>query len=403
MVASVTAHERAQQAEEAERQLTELTKELREANNSLIAAALLAKEETEIAEERAAELDATITAIADGVVLTDTESRITHMNPAAERILGLTPEEHKLTLLERARLLQVETADGKPFPTETMPTYRALAHRETNYGAIMVIRHVRSGEAIWTLNSSAPILAHDGKLLGAVTVFSDITAMHELQEQREDFIRMITHDLRNPLGIIMGQASLIQRHQNKPEIVRQGIESILTSSRQMNAMIDDLVESIKLESGQMPQAKQRVDFAAYMADLLQRSRVVVDVRRIKAELPPDLPPIDADPDRLERILINLLTNALKYSPHESEVLLRAQTLNGEVLVSVSDQGIGIAPEHRPHIFERFYRVKGEQLPEGLGIGLYTTRMLVEAHGGRIWVESELGKGSTFHFTLPVRR
>ncbi len=106
-------------------------------------------------------------------------------------------------------------------------------------------------------------------------------------------------------------------------------------------------------------------------------------------------------DRLERILTNLLSNALKYSDPGTPVWMQAQPLDGEVRIAVKDQGRGIAPEHVPHLFEKFYRADSSRKAEGIGLGLYITRLMVEAHGGRIWVESEVGKGSTFSFTLPI--
>ncbi len=127
----------------------------------------------------------------------------------------------------------------------------------------------------------------------------------------------------------------------------------------------------------------------------------MDVSRIKVDIQSDMPQIAADPDRLERILMNLLTNALKYSALETEVLLRAEKTDGEVTVSVTDYGMGIPPEDLPHIFERFYQPTAGRKAGGLGLGLYISKMLVEAHGGRVGVESELGRGSTFWFTLPL--
>ena len=127
----------------------------------------------------------------------------------------------------------------------------------------------------------------------------------------------------------------------------------------------------------------------------------METSRIQEEIPADLPPVCADYARLERILINLLSNALKYSDPGTPVRLRAWQQDGQVVVAVSDQGRGIAPEEIPHLFERFYRTAGARKAEGIGLGLYITRILVEAHGGRIWVESEVGKGSTFSFSLPI--
>ena len=127
----------------------------------------------------------------------------------------------------------------------------------------------------------------------------------------------------------------------------------------------------------------------------------MDIERITLDIPANLPSVDADVDRLERIILNLLTNALKYSPPASSVLLRAQHHDDTVVVLMTDNGPGIAPEDLPHLFERYYRGKSGPRAEGVGLGLYITKNLVDAHGGRIWVESEVGKGSTFAFTLPL--
>jgi signal transduction histidine kinase len=127
----------------------------------------------------------------------------------------------------------------------------------------------------------------------------------------------------------------------------------------------------------------------------------MDVGRVDIDVPAGLPDVAADTDRLERILTNLLTNALRYSFPETRVLVKARRTDKGVVISVTDKGVGIAPADLPRVFERFYRVKDAGKPEGLGLGLYITKMLIEAHGGRIWVESELGKGSTFYFTLPL--
>jgi len=169
----------------------------------------------------------------------------------------------------------------------------------------------------------------------------------------------------------------------------------------MNAMIRDLVDSERLQAGQLRLDKQPVQLRSFVSDLLEWLRQVMDVGRVVVEVPQDLPPVLADSDRLERILLNVLSNALKYSASNTEVLVQARQSGKEVVTSVTDHGIGIPAEALPHIFERFYRAKTARKAEGLGLGLYITKMLVEAHGGRVWAESELNKGSTFYFTLPL--
>lgn len=226
--------------------------------------------------------------------------------------------------------------------------------------------------------------------------------LQDLQQARDDFVNHVSHDLRSPLQVIQGQAQLIQRFPEQLDLVSKGADAISTSAKRMNAMIQDLVDSARLEGGQLRLEKRPVDLRPFVADLLRRMEGTMDVRRLKLQIPSNLPEVDADPNRLERILLNLLTNALKYSPADTDVTIVAARENQAVRVSVADRGQGIAPADQARIFERFYRAGGRK-GEGIGLGLHITRMLVEAHGGRIWVESEIGKGSTFHFLLPMAR
>ncbi len=168
-------------------------------------------------------------------------------------------------------------------------------------------------------------------------------------------------------------------------------------------MIQDLVDSTRLESGQLHLEMQPTGLAAFVSDLLQRSAGVLETRRVRAKVTACLPLLEVDPNRLERMLLNLLSNALKYSDPDSEVVLGAEPMGEQVRVFVADTGMGIADQDLPHVFDRFYRSQSMRKTDGLGLGLYITRMLVEAHGGRIWVESERGKGSTFYFTLPAAK
>ena len=167
----------------------------------------------------------------------------------------------------------------------------------------------------------------------------------------------------------------------------------------MNTMIQDLVDTARSESHQLDLHRQAVEMRYFTLDLLDRLAGTMDTWRVQVQLPKDLPPVSADPDRLERILANLISNALKYSAPETPVTVTGREEDGRVIVSVIDRGPGIRPEDMPRLFERYFRAQPGG--EGLGLGLYSARMLVEAHGGRIWAESEEGKGSTFSFSLPV--
>ncbi|MBI2942020.1 MAG: PAS domain-containing protein [Chloroflexi bacterium] len=238
-----------------------------------------------------------------------------------------------------------------------------------------------------------------------VVVVRNITRRKQAEQLREDYIHTISHDLRAPLTIISGHAQMLQRTLLREGLdgpKQRGVEAILTSARRANAMIQDLLEAARLETGQVKLNPRPVGLGQFVRDLVGRLAGAGEAERIRVETPEGLPPVAADPDRLERILMNLLSNALKYSSPGSEITVRLERRGGEVVTSVTDHGPGIAPEELSHLFERHYRTReATERREGLGLGLYITKGLVEAHGGRIWVQSELGKGSTFSFTLPL--
>ena len=353
-------------------------------------------------EQWAAEMDATITAIADGVIIYGPDAEITRINRAAEEIFGYTPAMEAPSFADRAAHLCIESVDNTPVPFEALPPLRAL-RGETIHGMVLSITRT-GGQRRWVAVSAAPIPASDGDIAGAVATLSDITALRELQQRQEELLHIVSHDLRTPLTVIHGHMELLEEALRDRQI--DGTLTLSTSTidrnvHRMNAMIQDLVDMARLEGRQFTLSLETVALQAYVPDLLARLQNILPVQRILTELPPDLPPVRADYSRLERMLLNLLTNAFKYSTAETPVRLQASRQGDEIVIMVSDQGRGIAPQDISHLFERFYRAGSERKAEGIGLGLYITRLLVEAHGGRIWVESEVGKGSTFAFTLPM--
>jgi signal transduction histidine kinase len=195
---------------------------------------------------------------------------------------------------------------------------------------------------------------------------------------------------------------MLGRRSETAEAVRARSDAIVKSAHAMAAMLTDLVESALLEAGKLRLDLAPVDVAALALDLRRRLAAAYG-DRIRVDVQPGIGPIVADGGRLERILSNLLTNALKYSGERSEVTLRIADGVEELTLSVEDRGAGIAPEDLPRLFDRWFRASATQRLEGMGLGLYTTRMLVEAHGGGVDVVSEAGKGSVFRVRLPRRR
>jgi len=233
---------------------------------------------------------------------------------------------------------------------------------------------------------------------------AQLTQLHRLQEQRELFIHMVSHDLRVPLAVVQGHAQLLQEDIeaiHAEDMLLPSVSAILRGAQRMNGMIQDLVDSARFETGELQLHREAVDLHQYLPNLLERLRTAIDVSRISLDIAADVPPVFADYARLDRIITNLLTNALKYSSPETPVSMRAQRQGDWVVISVTDRGRGISTEDLPYLFERFYRSKREPDTEGIGLGLYITKRLVEAHHGQLWVESAVGKGSTFYFTLPV--
>jgi signal transduction histidine kinase len=349
-----------------------------------------------------AELNATFASLADGLMVFDTRAVVVRANTRVEEIFNLSENELPLSLAELAEKIHAETPDGKPLSSEEFPVMRALSG-ERIVGAIMVI-HPAPERTTWIATSSAPIYSPDGHVLGAVSSYTDITNLHALQEQREVLLHSVSHDLRIPLTIVNGHAQLLVTLREEADVdgaMQQSIEAILRGTHQMNVMIADLVDAARQESRQLRLRLAPVDLNAFLCDLLEHSKAVLDVQRIVLDLPADLPAVKADTDRLERVFLNLLSNALKYSSPDTPVQVTARPSGEEIMVSVSDIGPGIASEDLPHLFERFYRGKGEHKTEGLGLGLFITKMLVDAHDGQIRAKSMPGQGSKFEFTLPV--
>jgi signal transduction histidine kinase len=337
----------------------------------------------------------------DGVVVYGRNGAIARMNAAAEECLEYTDEQLRLPVEERLRALKPRTAEAMPLDPENTPPLRAL-RGETVSGELLQVQ-VRSGRPRWLIMSAAPIQAAGEERQGAVITFADVTRLHDLQEQREDFIRMVSHDLRNPLTVVLGQASLLQDSLTRRKLYHDaaGAEIVAKCARRMNSMIQDLVESVRLESGQLEPRPIPVDLHELALDLAGRVGTAEDQARLKVEREGDVPPVFVDPQCLERAMTNLLTNALKYSPPDAPVLVRIERQSGRGVVSVTDRGVGIPPDELPSVFERFYRASTRAKADGLGLGLYITRLLVEASGGKVGVASVVGEGTTFTISLPL--
>lgn len=319
--------------------------------------------------------------------------RCRYMNPASSRILGYAPEEFCADPDLPTKLVH----------PDDFPALMAMAGLvDTARNMVFRCLH-RDGRVVWLDQRDVPVRGPDGRIVGFVGTARDVTEQKEAEQYREEYTYLITHDLRNPLTALVGYAQLLQRRLRQVGLEGElgHVEMILTSARRMNSMIQDLVESVRVISGQLKLFRGCVNLGQLISELVKRVGSPEDQARIRLRCPKETILVLADSERLERALANLLTNALKYSPLGSDVLVSAEVADGEAVVSVLDNGKGIAPEDLPHLFERFFRSREQRESGGLGLGLYIAKKLVEAHGGRIWAEGEPGKGSRFSFTLPL--
>jgi signal transduction histidine kinase len=230
-----------------------------------------------------------------------------------------------------------------------------------------------------------------------------VAALEELARLKDEFVSQVSHELRGPLSPIFGYAELLIEQRESPEAVQRYAGVIQEGAGRLQRLVDDLLDLNRLESGRYRLERQPVP----VGDLLERRarelRHLSTRHTIVLNAPATLPAVDVDPDRVSQVVTNLVTNAVRYSPDGGEIRLRAARQGDTVIVSVSDQGIGIPADRVGRIFEKFYRVDNSvtRSVSGTGLGLAISRELVEAHGGRMSVESTPGAGSTFSFSLPV--
>jgi PAS domain S-box-containing protein len=302
---------------------------------------------------------------------------------------------------QRWRLLR---PDGTPLASEERPSVKALREGKAASNVEMIL--VRPDGRQMPVGASALPLRDDaGRVISVLTVFWDLTEQKEAQRKleevsrlKDEFLSMASHELKTPVTSIKIFAELASRH---PEVIQpEFLKRLLRQSDQLVQLINDLLDVSRLEMGRMPIELQPVDLNAVIREVCERPMME---QRVIVCLPEGDPVIvRADPVRLEQVFTNLLDNAAKYSPKGSDIRIGVGRREGHALVEVHDPGIGIAPEHLPHIFERFYKPGPQQaVYSGLGVGLYITREIVIRHGGRIWAESEEGVGSSFYVELPL--
>ena len=221
---------------------------------------------------------------------------------------------------------------------------------------------------------------------------------------KSELLSALAHEMRTPLASIKGYSTalLMEEIQWDPVKRAEFLRIIDEETDKLEGIISDLLESSMIEAGRLEIEPEPILLPRLAREIVDDMLHYTDKHRFVASFPPQFPIVDADPRRIHQVLRNLLDNAVKYSPHGGLVVVRGEVGQDEVIISVADQGVGIAPEHLNRLFERFFRAQElEEHVAGSGLGLPIAQAIVNSHGGRIWAESRLGKGSTFYFTLPL--
>lgn len=342
------------------------------------------------------ETEAVMRSIAEGLVVVGPDGKVVMMNPAAEKLLGISKKDKVgkplLDNLKDEQLVSLvkTTPDGQDREIE-------LSSKEDETKKI-----IRA--------SSAVIENENGQTVGMVSVLSDITKQRELDQMKTGFVTSVSHELRTPLVAIDKSLSLILSRSagpisdNQEEFLRIAERNL----KRLNRLIDDLLDLSKLESGKMELKLQPCAAEKIVKETIDSFQTWANAKSIKlvSKVPPGMPEINLDPDRITQVLNNLIGNAIKFTPSGGAITTEAvmQAAKGRVEISVSDTGVGMPRESLAKIFDKFYQVKGSVSTEisGTGIGLSVAKELVELHGGKIYVESEEGHGSKFTFTLPIK-
>ena len=250
---------------------------------------------------------------------------------------------------------------------------------------------------------SAPVF-HGGAIIGRIVVMRDVTRETEAERMRSALVATVSHELRSPLTAITGYTeTLLNDGPWDSQTQREFLEVVALSAARLSGLVDNLLDAATLEAGALRLQREPVRVERLAERVLQQRRLLAGACTLHLETRPGLPLADADPIRVEQVLANLVDNAIKYSPQGGAIRVRiGADKDGMLSITVTDQGSGIPADHLPHLFDRFYRVETSgRSTRGVGLGLYICRSLVESHGGRIWVDSEPGRGSTFGFTLPA--
>jgi PAS domain S-box-containing protein len=357
-----------------------------------VASDITARKEAEAIRSR---LAAIVESSDDAIVSKTLDGIITSWNAAAERLFGYSSEEavgKHITLIIPVELYKEEE--------EIIRKLRQgirIEHFET-------VRLRKDGRLIDVSLSISPVKDDAGNIIGAAKIARDIRERKELEQRKDEFISIASHELKTPISALKGFTQLLQRRfqGHSDEEAARFLARMDTQLDKLTTLISDMLDISKMQNGQLAYRMESFDLVELVEEIMENVQGTTQKHHLLLQKKVEAQ-IYGDRDRIGQVLMNLLTNAIKYSPTAGRIVVNMAIAEESVLVSVQDFGIGIPEDEQERIFQRFYQVNGpaSKTSPGLGIGLYIARQIIERHHGYLWVQSREGEGSTFSFSLPL--
>ncbi len=347
-------------------------------------------------EEAREKLDAILESVGDGLLVTDPADRIVLMNRAAQNLLGISPA---VPLPRLDEVVAEENLRRQIVATRNKGVAQGPCEWE--------VASAQSEGALMVQARSMPVHTVQGRVSGIISLLRDVTRERELDRQKDEFISTAAHELRTPLTAVMGFVELLLQHNEHGfslEERREFLQLIYQKSEVLAHIIEDLLDLSRIRSGHMITLKKsREDLWLLVTRAVDAYRKISGRHDFVLDLPEVPFRLMLDAGKIGQVLENLLSNAVKFSPRGGRITVSGRCSAGEVRVTVADEGIGMTPRQMERIFDKFYRVDASTTAAaGLGLGMSIARSIVQAHRGHIWIESEPGRGTRVHFTLPLK-
>ena len=333
----------------------------------------------------------------DWVWEVDVDGVYTYASPKVKDLLGYEPEE----VIGKTPFDLMPPEEAKRVAEE----FRAIVESQRSFARLENTNLHQDGRLVVLESSGVPFFDGDGRLCGYRGIDREITERKKLEEIKDEFIGLVSHELRSPLTVVIGavNTALSEGSRLSPEEMRQLLQDAAWEADSLSHLLENLLELSRAEAGRLVLHAEPMGVEDVVQNVVEKISRRASGHRFLIDFPRGLRPVPVDPLRLERILHNLLENAVNYSPQGSEIRVFAKRDKERLVIGIADQGIGISLADQAKLFGAFQRLEqpGLEGVKGAGLGLLVCRRLVDAHGGRIWVESEPGRGSTFYFTLPL--